>query len=97
MALKPRYKRRLYWSLITIIGAIALATIIIPPMITLNKFRPAMEKSIHEQMAVSAKLTGDIHFSLIGGATIVAHDVLIPDARIGAVMFSVPFHSMFDL
>lgn len=97
MALKPRYKRRLYWSLITIIGVIALATIIIPPMITLNKFRPAMEKSIHEQMAVSAKLAGDIHFSLIGGATIVAHDVLIPDARIGAVMFSVPFHSIFDL
>lgn len=97
MALKPRYKRRIFWTLVGIIGVFVLAVIIIPPMITLNKFRPAIEKSIYEQMAVPAKLDGDIHFSLIGGATIVAHDVIVPTARIGAVMLSIPFRDFFDL
>ena len=97
MALKPRYKRRIFWTLMGIIGAIALAIIIVPPMITLNHFRPAIEKSIYEQMAVPAKLNGDIRFSLIGGATIVAHDVVVPTARIGGVMLSIPFTSFFDI
>lgn len=97
MALKPRYKRRIFWTLMGIIGAIALSIIIVPPMITLNKFRPMIEQSIYEQMAVPAKLEGDIHFSLIGGATIVAHDVVVPTARIGGVMLSIPFHDFFDL
>ncbi len=97
MALKPRHKRRIFWTLMCIVGAIALAIIIIPPMITLNNFRPAIEKSIYEQMAVPAKLNGDIHFSLIGGATIVAHDVIVPTARIGSVMLSIPFHDFFNI
>lgn len=97
MALKPRHKRRIFWTLICTIGAFALAVIIIPPMITLNKFRPIIERSIYDQMAVPAKLNGDIHFSLIGGATIVAHDVVVPTARIGSVMLSVPFHDLFDM
>ncbi len=97
MALKPRHKRRIFWTLMCVIGAIALAIIIIPPMITLNKFRPAIEKSIYEQMAVPAKLNGDIHFSLIGSATIVAHDVVVPTARIGSVMLTIPFHDFFDI
>ena len=97
MALKPRHKRRIFWTLICTIGAFTLAVIIIPPMITLNKFRPIIERSIYDQMAVPAKLNGDIHFSLIGGATIVAHDVVVPTARIGSVMLSVPFHDLFDM
>lgn len=97
MALKPRYKRRIFWSLMCIIGALALAIIIVPPMITLNQFRPLIEKSIYEQMAVPAKLNGDIHFSLIGGATIVVHDVVVPTARIGSVMLSVPFSDLFHM
>ena len=97
MALKPRYKRRIFWTLVGIIGVFVLAVIIIPLMITLNKFRPVIEKSIYEQMAVPAKLNGDIHFSLVGGATIVAHDVTVPTARIGSVMLSIPFSDFFNL
>ncbi|MBR3930088.1 MAG: hypothetical protein IKJ62_00710 [Alphaproteobacteria bacterium] len=97
MALKPRHKRRIIWSLVYTIGALCLAMVIIPPMITLNQFKPMVEKSVYEQTAVPAQLNGDIHFSLIGGATIVAHDVVVPTARIGSVMFSIPFSSFFDL
>ncbi len=97
MALKPRHKRRIFWTFICFIGALFLAAIIIPPMITLNKFKPALEQSVYAQTSVPAKLNGDIHFSLIGGATIVAHDVVIPTANIGAVMFSIPFKNIFNL
>lgn len=97
MAFKPRYKRRIFWGALCAIAILALATILIPPMVTLNGFKPMVEKSIYEQTAVPAKLNGDIHFSLIGGATIVAHDVTVPTARIGSVMFSIPFSSFFDI
>lgn len=97
MALKPRYKRRIFWGAICTIAIIALSIVIIPPMITLNKFKPIVEKSVHEQTNVPTKLKGDIHFSLIGGATIVAHDVTIPNAHIGSVLFSIPFSGFLDI
>ena len=97
MALKSKYKRRIFWSIISVIGALALALVIVPPMFTLNGLRPMLEKSIYEQTLVPAKFDGDIHFSLIGGATIVAHDVSVPDAKIGAVMLSIPFSNIFNM
>lgn len=97
MALKPRHKRRIFWSIISLIGVIGLSIIIVPPMITLNKFRPFLENSILEQTSVPAKLDGDIHFSLIGGATIVVHDVKIPTAHIGSLLLSIPFHDFFNI
>lgn len=97
MALKPRHKRRFFWGAICTIATIALAVVIIPPMITLNKLKPVVEKSIYEQTNVPIKLDGDIHFSLIGGATIVAHDVTIPTAKIASVLFSIPFRGFFNI
>ena len=97
MALNPKYKRRIFWTIISIICTLVLTVIIIPPMITLNSFKPVIEQSIFDQTRVPLKLNGDIHFSLIGGTTIVAHNVDIPTANIGSIMFSIPFHSFFDL
>lgn len=97
MALKPKHKRRILWTIASFIGALLLAMVIVPPMINLSNFRPQIERSIYNQMSVSAQLQGDIHFSLIGGATIVAHDVIIPNAKIGALMLSIPFHDLFNM
>ena len=97
MALKPRHKRRIVWTIVSIIAAILLAFIIVPSMITLNGFKPMIEKAIMEQTNVDAKLNGDINFSLLSGAKIVAHDVTVPTARIGSVMLSIPFSSIFNL
>ena len=97
MALKPRYKRRIFWSIITIIGVIILAMIVVPPMITLNNLKPKIEQTISEQTGVPAKINGDVHFSLLGRATIVAHDVSVANGEIGAVMFSVPLTDIFNL
>ena len=97
MALKPRHKRRIFWTILTVICTIGLSMVIVPPMITLNSFRPTIEKTIFEQTNVPLKLNGNLHFSLIGGTTIVAHDVSIPTAEIGSIMFSIPFYSFFNL
>lgn len=97
MALKPRHKRRIFWTTVISIAVILLASVLIPPFITLNGFKSVVEQSVHTQTNVPLKLNGDIHFSLVGGATIVAHDVDIPDAKIGSVLFSIPFRSFFNL
>lgn len=97
MSLKNKQKHLLLSITILIIGILLLAITIIPPMITLNGFKPMVEKSIYEQTSVPAKLNGDIHFSLIGGATIVAHDVSVPTAKIGSVMLTIPFHDIFNI
>ena len=97
MALKPRYKRRIAWTIVSIIAAILLAFVIAPSVITLNKFKPMIEQAIANQVDVDAKLNGDINFSLVSGAKIVAHDVSVPTAKIGSVLISVPFISLFNL
>ncbi len=97
MAKKPKNKRKLFWSVISGIITLVLVVLLVPPMITLNSLKPIIEKSIHEQTAVPLKLNGDIHFSLIGGTTIVAHDVSIPTAQIGSVLFSIPLRNFFNL
>lgn len=56
-----------------------------------------IENAIATQTNVPAKLNGDLNFSLLSGATIVAHDVHVPTAKIGAVMLSIPFSSLFNL
>lgn len=96
MALKPRYKRRIIWTIVTVVATLLLAMVIVPPMFTLNRFKPQFEQAVFEQTQVPAKLNGNIHFSLLGGATIVAHDVVIPSGKIGSVMFHIPFSSIFD-
>ena len=97
MALKPRYKRRIIWTIVSLIATVLLAFVIAPSMITLNKFKPMIEQAILNQVDVNAKLNGDINFSLVSGAKIVAHDVVVPTARIGSVMISVPFYSLLNL
>ncbi len=97
MALKPRYKRRIFWSVAGLLGLALAALIIVPPMITLNNLKPKIEQTIYEQTGVPAKINGNVNFSLLGRATIVAHDVDIPIGNIGALLFTIPLTSIFDL
>ncbi len=97
MALKPRYKRRILWTFVSAIAAIAVAIIIIPPMITLNNIRGKLTNAITDQTGIAAQINGNVHFSMLGRATIVAHDVVIPNGNIDAVLFSVPMADIFNL
>lgn len=97
MALKPRYKRRLFWTAIAIVVAMAIAIIVVPPMITLNYLKPQLESAVMTQTGIPAKIDGDVHFSLLGGVLIVAHDVKIPIGTVHSAMFRVPFHAIFNI
>lgn len=97
MNIKPRHKRRFFWTIITIIGLFFIGIICIPPFINLNKMKPVLEAKLSEQTGVVAKINGNINFSLLMHATIVAHDIQIPNGTIGSVSFSVPLKNIFDL
>ena len=97
MALKPRFKRRIFWTAISVVGACAAALVIVPPFFTLNKFKPKIQDAISAQMGVDAQIRGDVHFSLVGRTTISVQNVVVPDGEIRAVMFAVPLRDLLDL
>ncbi len=96
MALKPRYKRRIFWAVVSVMGLIAMAVVFIPPMINLNYLKPKITAAVLAQTGINAKIDGDVHFSLLGGVLIVAHDINVPMGNINSAMFSVPLKTIFD-
>lgn len=97
MNIKSRHKRRFFWTIIALIGLFFIGLICIPPFINLNKLRPNLEAKLYEQTGVKTEINGDINFSLLGTATIVAHNITIPNGTIGSISFSVPLTQMFNL
>ncbi len=97
MPIKPRYKRRLFWTITTVVALGAIAIVVVPPMITLNWMKPKIQQTILEQTGIQTEIRGDVHFSLLGRTTIVAHDIKTPMGRVGAAMFTVPLHNIFNL
>lgn len=96
MALKPRYKRRIMWTVVVVAVTAALALVIVPPQLTLNKMRPQITAAIAQRTGTDAQIRGDVHFSLIGGATIAVHDIAVPDGHIDTLMFRVPWTGIFN-
>ena len=97
MALKSRYKRRIFLIITFFFGLSILALIFVPPMFTLNGLKPKIEQTILDQTGITAKIKGNINFSLLGHATIVAHDIETPIGEIGSLLFTIPLTSIFDL
>ncbi|MBO7066888.1 MAG: hypothetical protein J6W40_04680 [Alphaproteobacteria bacterium] len=95
MALKPRHKRRIGWTLVGVLAAAFIALLFVPPAITLNYMKPQLEQAVLAQTGIDAEFKGDINFSLLGRATIVAHDITVPYGTIHSVMFAVPWFSVF--
>ena len=97
MPLKPRYKRRILWSIISIIGLALFALIIVPPMIDLNSFKPKIQEFILKQTGVNAQIHGNVNFSLLGETTIIAHNISIPNGVISSCEFSIPLRDIFNI
>lgn len=96
MPLKPRYKRRIAWTLVGVVAAAFVALIFVPPAITLNYMKPQLASIVYEQTGVAADFDGEINFSLLGRATVVARDITVPFGTIHSAMFSVPWLSVFN-
>ena len=97
MASVKFFKHKFIWFLMFIFVALALAIILIPPRINLNFLKPKIENVIFTQTGVPARIHGDINFSLIGHATIIANDITVPNGTISSCKFTIPFFDIFDL
>ena len=97
MPLKPRHKRRILWSIISGLGLLLLALIVIPPMIHLNSLKTKIEKNILTETGIRATIHGNVNFSLLGQATITAHNITMPDGFVESITFSIPLSDIFNL
>ena len=77
------------------LGIISLITI--PPMIDLNNLKPKIETAIFNKTGIKSEIHGNIHFSLLGRATIIAHNISVPNGVISDIEFTIPFRDIFDL
>lgn len=97
MPMKSKYKRRILWFSILFVGLMVLAVFIVPPMVTMNSLKPKIENTIFSQTGVPVKINGDINFSLLGKATIVAHNLSVPNGTISSCEFAIPLKSIFNV
>ncbi len=95
--MKPKYKRRLLWTFISVFGAIAFSVIIVPPMINLNSLKPRITEFIYNQTGIHAIIHGNVNFSLLNNATIIAHNVIVPNGVISSCEFKIPVKDIFDI
>lgn len=97
MPIKPRNKRRITWFLISCVGILALSFVIIPPMIHLNSLKTKIENSIFTDTGIKATIHGNINFSLLGKATIIAHNITLPNGFVSSCKFTMPLSDLFNL
>ena len=97
MTSTQKNKHGLLWSLLLLIVFLGLALVIVPPIISINNIKPKIEEAILNQTGIHAEIQGDINFSLLGKATIVAHKISVPNGTISSVEFTIPFFDIFDI
>lgn len=97
MRLKPRYKRRIIWSVVSVLGLLLLAIVIIPPMIHLNSLKQKIENAVFAETGIKTTIHGNINFSLLGKTTITAHNITIPNGFISSCTFTMPLSDMFNI
>ena len=96
----PTQQRKTHKTLMVLLSFISLfilALIIVPPMITLNNLKPKIEAVILAKTGVQTKIHGNVNFSLMGSASIIAHNISIPNGVVSSVEFKVPMLDIFQL
>ena len=97
MSTKSKHSNKILLFFVSFIAATILALIIVPPMINLNNLKPKIEEVILTKTGVPTKIHGNINFSLMGSAAIVAHNVSVPNGVISSIEFGIPFFDIFNL
>ena len=97
MSTKPKRTNKILLFLLSIIGVLWLAILIVPTQITLNSLKSSVENAIFTQTGVKAEIHGDVNFSLMGKAAIVAHNVSVPNGVISSVGFYFPLVEIFNI
>ena len=95
--MKSRTKRKILWTIISTIGAIIFSIIVVPPMINLNSLKGKITEFIFNQTGIHATIHGNVNFSLLGDATIIAHNMTVPNGVISSCEFKIPIKDLFHI
>ena len=93
--LKPRHKRRIFWSFCLFFTVFLLCIIIIPPFLNLNHLKEKLETTILNNTGKKVEIKGNINFSLLGRITLVANNVVFENGNINWVRFGIPLLDIF--
>ena len=85
------------WITALVLAMAFLAIAIVPPMINLNSLKDKIETTIFKETGIKPEIRGNVNFSLLGSATIIAHNILVPNGVISSIEFNVPWFSIFNL
>ena len=94
--MKPRYKRRIFWSLCSFFVLILVCIITVPPLVNLNHLKEKLETAIFNNIGKKVEIKGNINFSLLGKITLVAKDVHFDEGNIDWIRFGIPFTNIFS-
>ncbi len=97
MSIKNNFAIKFILFLTGLIALGIISLITIPPMINLNNLKPQIETAIFNKTGIKSEIHGNIHFSLLGHATIVAHNISVPNGVISDIEFTIPFNNIFDI
>ncbi|MCR5194080.1 MAG: hypothetical protein K6B71_00940, partial [Alphaproteobacteria bacterium] len=97
MAIKPRHKRRFFWTFIGLLVLCFIGLLITPTFINLNSVRNRLESAILTRTGINVKINGDITFGIFGQTTINARDVTFTNGTIKNLAVKIPFSGLFDL
>ena len=93
--MKPRHKRRIFWSFCLFFTVFLLCIIIIPPFLNLNHLKEKLETTILNNTGKKVEIKGNINFSLLGRITLVANNVVFENGNINWVRFGIPLLDIF--
>lgn len=97
MRIKPRHKRRTFWTIIILIAVFGIFALVAPTIMNLNHMRARLESAVSATTGMPIKINGDITFGLLGRTTIIAHDVSSPYGTVKSVSMQIPFSGLFNI
>lgn len=97
MAIKNNFAIKFILVLTGLVALGIISLITIPPMIDLNNMKPKIETAIFNKTGIKSEIHGNIHFSLLGRATIIAKNISVPNGVISDIEFTIPFSDIFNL
>lgn len=95
--MKARQRFKIFWVAAVTVAVLAMAYLIIPPLLPMARLRPDFESAVSKMVGVPVKIDGDIKLSLLGYPMIALEDVRFGEYKIKAARFRVSWSSIFNL
>lgn len=95
--MKPSQRYRIFWISAVVMAMVALAYLIVPPLILLNRFRSDFESAMSNIAGAPVTIGGDIRLSLLGYPMLAARYVRFNGMEIESVRFRISWGSIFNL